>query len=55
MIRRYHMARSVELKIMELKKKKQALADVSMNRNHKQLSKEEIRKQHMKDILSLFK
>jgi SNF2 family DNA or RNA helicase len=54
-IRRYHMARSIELKIMELKKKKQALADVSMNRNHKQLNKEETRKQHMKDILSLFK
>ena len=55
MIKRYHMARSIELKIMELKKKKQALADVSMNRNHKALSKEETRKQHMKDILSLFK
>ena len=54
-IKRYHMARSIELKIMELKKKKQALADISMNRNHKQLNKEEIRKQHMKDILSLFK
>lgn len=54
-IKRYHMARSIELKIIELKKKKQALADVSMNRNHKQLSKEETRKQHMKDILSLFK
>ena len=54
-IKRYHMARSIELKIMELKKKKQALADVSMNRNHKALSKEETRKQHMKDILSLFK
>ena len=35
---------SIELKIIELKKKKQALADVSMNRNHKQLNKEEIRK-----------
>jgi SNF2 family DNA or RNA helicase len=54
-IKRYHMARSIELKIMELKKKKQALADVSMNRNHKQLNKEKMRKQHMKDILSLFK
>jgi len=54
-IKRYHMARSIELKIIELKKKKQALADISMNRNHKQLNKEEIRKQHMKDILSLFK
>ncbi len=54
-VRRYHMAKSIELKIIELQKKKQALAEVSMNRNHKQLNKEEVRKQHMKDILSLFK
>lgn len=55
LIKRYHMAHSIEIKIIELQKKKQALADVSMNRNHKQLSKDEERKRHMKDILSLFK
>ena len=54
-VKRYHMADSIELKIVELQKKKQALADVSMNRNHKQLNKKEVRDQHLKEILSLFK
>jgi SNF2 family DNA or RNA helicase len=54
-VKRYQMEESIELRIVELQKKKQALADVSMNRNHKQLSKKEIREQHMNDILALFK
>ena len=54
-VKRYHMAESIELKILELQKKKLALAEVSMSRNHKQLSKKETREQHMKDIVALFK
>jgi len=55
LVKRYQMEQSIELKIVELQRRKQALADVSMNQNHKQLSKKEIREQHMKDILALFK
>jgi SNF2 family DNA or RNA helicase len=55
LVKRYQMADSIERKIVELQKRKQQLADVSMNQNHKQLSKQEVREQHMKEILALFK
>lgn len=55
LVKRYQMRDSIERKIVELQKRKQQLADVSMNQNHKQLSKQEVREQHMKDILALFK
>ncbi|KIV77394.1 hypothetical protein PV11_09191 [Exophiala sideris] len=55
LVKRYQMNDSIERKIVELQKRKQQLADVSMNQNHKQLSKQEVREQHMKDILALFK
>ncbi|EXJ88548.1 hypothetical protein A1O1_05478 [Capronia coronata CBS 617.96] len=54
-VKRYQIADSIEGKIVELQKRKQQLADVSMNQNHKQLSKQEVREQHMKEILALFK
>lgn len=54
-VKRYLMEDSIEGKIVELQKRKQQLADVSMDRNHKQLSKQDVREQHMKDILALFK
>ncbi|KIX01341.1 uncharacterized protein Z518_09066 [Rhinocladiella mackenziei CBS 650.93] len=55
LVKRYQMIDSIEKKIVELQKRKQQLADVSMNQNHKQLSKQEIREQHMKEIQALFK
>ncbi|KAL2444362.1 DNA repair protein RAD5A [Exophiala dermatitidis] len=55
LVKRYQMRDSIEGKIVELQKRKQQLADVSMNQNHKQLSKQEVREQHMKEILALFK
>ncbi|KAK5058940.1 hypothetical protein LTR84_011204 [Exophiala bonariae] len=54
-VKRYLINNSIEEKIVELQKRKQQLADVSMDRNHKQLSKQDVREQHMKDILALFK
>ncbi len=54
-IKRYQMENSIELKIVELQKRKQRLADVSVDQNYKQLSKQEVREQHMKEILALFK
>jgi SNF2 family DNA or RNA helicase len=54
-IKRYQMEESIEMKIMEIQRKKQALADVSMERNHEKLSKKETREQHMRDLLSMFK
>ena len=54
-IKRYRMAKSIELKIVELQRKKLRLAEISMERNHKILSQGEARAQHMKDILALFK
>jgi SNF2 family DNA or RNA helicase len=54
-VKRYQMENSIEGKIVELQKRKQQLADVSVNQNYKQLSKQEIREQHMKEILALFK
>lgn len=54
-IKRYQMEDSIELKIVALQKKKQRLADVSVDQNYKQLSKQEVREQHMKEILALFK
>lgn len=54
-IKRYQMEDSIEMKIMEIQRKKQALADISMERNHEKLSKKETREQHMKDLLSMFK
>lgn len=54
-IKRYQMEESIEMKIMEIQKKKQALADISMERNHEKLNKKETREQHMKDLLSMFK
>ncbi|KIV91772.1 hypothetical protein PV10_06278 [Exophiala mesophila] len=55
LVKRYHMDESIERKIYELQKRKQRLADVSMNQNHKQLSKQEVREKHMKEILALFR
>lgn len=55
LVKRYQIKDSIEGKIVELQKRKQQLADVSMNQNHKQLSKQEVREQHMKEILALFK
>lgn len=55
LVKRYQMRDSIERKIVELQKRKQQLADVSLNQNHKQLSKKEVREQHMKEILALFK
>jgi len=58
-VKRYQMEDSIERKIVELQKRKQQLADISMNQNHKQLSKqlskEETRERHLKEILELFK
>ena len=54
-IKRYHMAESIEGKIVELQRKKVALADVSMNRNHGNLSKKELRERHFMEIKALFK
>ncbi|OCT48663.1 SNF2 family N-terminal domain containing protein [Cladophialophora carrionii] len=54
-IKRYQMEDSIELKIVDLQRKKQQLADVSVNQNYKQLSKQEVREAHMKEILELFK
>ena len=54
-IKRFQMEDSIEMKIMEIQRKKQALADISMERNHEKLSKKETREQHMKDLLSMFK
>jgi SNF2 family DNA or RNA helicase len=53
-IKRFQMADSIELKIVELQKRKQALADVSMNRNHSHLSKKELREKHFAEIKALF-
>ncbi|EXJ77918.1 hypothetical protein A1O3_09077 [Capronia epimyces CBS 606.96] len=55
LVKRYQIKDSIEGKIVELQRRKQQLADVSMNQNHKQLSKQEVREQHMKEILALFK
>ncbi|KIW20882.1 hypothetical protein PV08_01461 [Exophiala spinifera] len=55
LVKRYQMKDSIERKIVELQKRKQQLADVSLNQNHRQLSKKEVREQHMKEILALFK
>ena len=52
---RYIMEDSIEEQIVILQKKKQRLADVSLSKDHKTLSKKEAREQHMKDILALFK
>lgn len=55
LVKRYQMEESIEGKIVELQKRKQQLADVSINQDYKQLSKQEVREQHMKEILALFK
>lgn len=55
LVKRYQMEDSIEGKIVELQKRKQQLADVSVNQDYKQLSKQEVREQHMKEILALFK
>lgn len=54
-IKRYQMEDSIEMKIMEIQRKKQALADISMERNHEKLSRKEEREGHMRDLLSMFK
>jgi SNF2 family DNA or RNA helicase len=53
-IKRYHMQDSIEEVIIKLAKDKQKLAEVSLNRNHKALSKKEQREQHYNEIRSLF-
>ena len=52
---RYIMEDSIEEQIVILQKKKQKLADVSLSKDHKTLSKKEAREHHMKEILALFK
>lgn len=54
-ITRYRMKDSIEKKIGELQQKKIKLADVSMNRNYKKLSRQELKEQNLKDIAALFK
>jgi SNF2 family DNA or RNA helicase len=54
-IKRYQMEESIEMKILEIQRKKVALAEVSMERNHEKLTRKEEREEHMKDLLSMFK
>ena len=54
LIKRYHMKDSIEEAIIKLADKKRKLAETSMNRNHKTLSKKELREQHYNDIKALF-
>jgi SNF2 family DNA or RNA helicase len=54
-VKRYQMKDSIEGKIVELQRRKQQLADVATERNYEKLSKSEVREQHMKEILALFK
>lgn len=54
-IKRYHMAESMELRVVQLQDKKKALADISMNRNHANLSKKQLREKHFKEIQELFR
>lgn len=54
-IKRYQMADSIEMKILEIQRKKVALAEVSMERNHEKLSRKEEREMQMKNLLSMFK
>jgi SNF2 family DNA or RNA helicase len=54
-VKRYQMRDSIEGKIVELQRRKQQLADVATERNYEKLSKSEVREQHMKEILALFK
>jgi SNF2 family DNA or RNA helicase len=53
-VKRYHMKASIEESIMQLAEKKQKLADLSMGKNHKALSKKEMREQHYNEIRQLF-
>lgn len=55
-IKRYQIEDSIEMKIVELARKKMVLAQVSMDGGkEKKLSKSEQRAQNLKDIVSLFK
>ncbi len=55
-IKRYQIEDSIEMKIVELARKKTVLAQVSMDGGkEKKLSKSEQRAQNLKDIVSLFK
>lgn len=55
LIKRYQMEDSIEGKIVEIQRKKQKLADVSMERNHERLGRKEVREENMRELLSMFK
>ena len=48
------MKGSIEEVIIKLAKKKQELADLSLERNHKMLSKKELREARYNEIRALF-
>lgn len=52
---RFVMAGSFEEKMLELQKKKQSLADLSMNRGSAKLDKNEATKRRLEELRSLFK
>lgn len=54
LVKRYHMKSSIEEVIIKLAKKKQELADLSLERNHKMLSKKELRAARYDEIKALF-
>ena len=57
-IKRYQIEDSIEMKIVELARKKMVLAGVAMgasSKQHEKLSKGQQREQNLKDIVSLFK
>lgn len=55
LITRFLMNNSIEVKIRELQNAKQKMADISMNPNHKALSKQEQREESIKMLRGLFK
>ena len=54
-IKRFRMKDSIEGAIAKIQQKKERLANVAMERNHKSLSQREVRRQHMEDLRALFK
>jgi SNF2 family DNA or RNA helicase len=55
LIKRYQMEGSIEGKIVEIQGRKRALAEVSLERNHGALGRKEVREQHMRELLRMFK
>ena len=54
-ITRYLMEESIEVKIRQLQEAKREMADISMNPNHKALSKQEIRDENTRRLREFFK